>query len=98
LQALNAEKNSLSEQIGLLMRAGERENAEGLKKIVTANKEKSEALQNEANEIEAQLKATMFSIPNILADSVPNGIDENENVEVKKHLTPKTFSFKPLAH
>jgi seryl-tRNA synthetase len=80
------------------MKSGQKEKAEELKKVVTANKEKSETLQNQANEIEAQLKATMFSIPNLLDDSVPNGMDENENVEVKKHLTPKQFSFKPLAH
>jgi seryl-tRNA synthetase len=98
LQALNAERNSLSEQIGSLMRTGEKEKADELKKVVTANKEKSEALQNQANEIEAELKAAMFSIPNLLDESVPNGIDENENVEVKKHLAPKQFSFKPLAH
>jgi seryl-tRNA synthetase len=71
---------------------------EQLKNRVQALKVDMEDLQKKANELEVELKTIMFSIPNILDESVPNGKDENDNVVVKTYLEPKEFSFTPLSH
>jgi seryl-tRNA synthetase len=55
-------------------------------------------LQSQATEIQKELEQTMFSIPNILDISVPFGKDENENVEIRKNITPTKFDFTPKAH
>jgi seryl-tRNA synthetase len=48
--------------------------------------------------LEDALKDIMFTIPNLLDKSVPIGKDEDDNIEIKKHLKPTKFNFKPLPH
>jgi seryl-tRNA synthetase len=48
--------------------------------------------------IEARLKELMLGIPNLVDDSVPYGLDSNDNVEVRRYLDPTTFSFEPKPH
>ncbi len=55
-------------------------------------------LETQAKEIENKLYQKALLIPNFPDDIVPEGKDENDNVEIKKVLTPKEFSFKPKEH
>ena len=82
--ALRAARNTLSKQVGMLMKEGKREEAESVKAQVKADAERLLAIEKESEEVEAALKKAMMAIPNIVADDVPLGKDDSENVELKR--------------
>ena len=86
---LRASRNTLSGQIGMLMKNGEKEKAEEIKKQVAANKERLEQVEKEQVQIEAEIKTKMMTIPNIVDPSVPVGKDDSENVEIERCGEPK---------
>jgi seryl-tRNA synthetase len=96
LEALRAERNSLSKEIGRRKSKGE-QTAE-LEGKVKEIKEKIEGLEGQLSKVEEQLKSVMLSIPNIPHYSVPVGKDETENVEVRSWGVPRDFDFEPKAH
>ena len=73
VEALRADKNQISKQIGACMAQGKKEEAEELKKKVQENAERVEALSKEEKEVEAKIKQNMMIIPNIIDPSVPIG-------------------------
>ena len=84
VEALRAEKNKISKQIGAMMAQGKREEAEELKKKIAENADRVESLSIEEKEVEEKLKKDMMTIPNIIDPSVPIGKDDSENVEVER--------------
>ena len=84
VEALRAEKNKISKQIGAMMAHGKREEAEELKKKIAENADRVESLSIEEKEVEEKLKKDMMTIPNIIDPSVPIGKDDSENVEVER--------------
>ena len=88
VEALRADKNQISKQIGACMAQGMKEEAEELKKKVQENAERVEALSKEEKEVEAKIKQNMMIIPNIIDPSVPIGKDDSENVEIEKFGEP----------
>ena len=80
VEALRAERNKISKQIGACMAQGKKEEAEELKKQVQANAERVESLSQEDKEVEAKSKQDMMIIPNISDPSVPTGKYDSENV------------------
>jgi seryl-tRNA synthetase len=96
LEALRAERNTLSKEIGKRKSKGE-QTAE-LEGKVKEIKEKIEGLEDRLSKVEEQLKSVMLSIPNIPHQSVPVGKDETENVEVRRWGVPRDFDFEPKAH
>lgn len=96
LEALRAERNALSKEIGKRKSKGE-PTAE-LEGKVKEIKEKIEGLEDKLSKVEEQLKSVMLSIPNIPHQSVPVGKDETENVEVRRWGVPRDFDFEPKAH
>ena len=85
---LRASRNSLSSQIGNLMRNGNREEAEKIKAQV--GQINLELVDNEKleNELAIEIKDIMMKIPNIIDSTVPIGKDDSENVEVQKYGEP----------
>jgi seryl-tRNA synthetase len=96
LETLKAEQNSMSKLFGQYMREGK--DISELKAKVDANKEAMVPLQEKAREAEEALYAVALAIPNFPDDTVPEGPDEDENVEIKKVLEPRVFEFAPLEH
>jgi len=96
LEAAKAEQNSMSKLFGQYKREG-KDIAE-LKAKVDANKEAMIPLQEKAREAEAALYEVALAIPNFPDDSVPEGADEDDNVELRKVLEPRAFDFEPLEH
>ena len=85
---LRAKRNTLSDKIGALMREGKKEEAEEVKaEVATVNAELEENKKLETKYAE-EIKTRMMSIPNIIADDVPIGKDDSENVEVEKFGEP----------
>ena len=78
------EANSMSKQIGMLMKDGKTQEAEEVKAKVAVYKENDKQLQTLMAEAEQELTALLCNIPNIPADDVPEGKDANDNVVVKE--------------
>ena len=93
-----AMRNSLSAQIGKLMKEKNIDEANKVKSQVVENNERIAAIERETEKIAAKLKQDMMAIPNIIADDVPIGKDDSENVERKRFLEPKEKSFEVPYH
>ncbi len=98
IEDLKAERNRLSKEIGILYREGKREEAEKLRDIVAAKKERIDCLERELRDVEKRFNDTLLKIPNLPADDVPIGKDETENVEVRRWGKPREFDFEPFPH
>ena len=96
--ALRAERNKLSKQIGGLMGQGKREEAEELKKQVTAASDHLAELEEKERELDEKIKKIMMNIPNIIDPSVPIGKDDSENVEVQRYGEPVVPDFEIPYH
>ena len=88
-----AQRNTLAKSIGALMREGKKDEAEEAKRLSKENNERIAAIEAESEKVEASLKTAMMSIPNIIADDVPIGKDDSENVEGKVFLEAKEKPF-----
>ena len=95
---LRANRNKISKQIGSLMAQGKKEEAEEVKKQVTANSEKLAALEEKEAELQEKIKKIMMTIPNIIDPSVPIGKDDSENVEIQKYGDPVVPDFEIPYH
>ena len=98
VEALRAEKNKTSKQIGAMMAQGKKEEAEELKRKVTESADKMEALSAEEKEVEEKIKKIMMTIPNIVDPSVPIGKDDSENVELERFGEPVVPDFEVPYH
>ena len=93
-----AKVNTLSKQIGELMKQGKRDEAEAVKAEVAQIKALQEQLNQDLPRIQAALDDLLLRIPNLPHSSVPVGKDETENVEVRKVGTPRSFDFEVKDH
>ncbi len=91
-----AKQNEMSKLFGKYKREGK--DITELKADVDANKLKIADLQDKQREAEEALTSLVMGIPNIPDDNVPDGEDEDDNVEIRKVLTPRTFAFEPKEH
>ena len=96
--ALRASRNTLSKQVGMLMKEGKKDEAEEVKAQVKAGAERLVAIEKEAEEVDAALKKTMMTIPNIIAGDVPLGKDDSENVELQRFGEAKEPDFEIPYH
>ena len=96
--ALRAKRNTLSAQIGKLMKEKKAEEANAVKAEVVANNERVAEIEKMTEEISAKLKQDMMAIPNIIADDVPIGKDDSENVERERFLEPAEKPFEVPYH
>lgn len=86
--ALRADRNRISKEIGGLMAKGLRDEAEKVKATVAEIAAELKDLEEKEVELAAELKKRMQVIPNIIADSVPIGKDDSENVEIERFGEP----------
>ena len=98
VEALRAEKNKASKEIGAMMAQKKIEEAEALKKKVAESNGRINELSEEEKEVEEKLKKNMMIIPNIIDPSVPIGKDDSENVEVEKFGEPVVPDFEVPYH
>lgn len=96
--ALRAERNAISKQIGGLMAQGKKEEAEELKRRVTAESERLAELEQKETELQEKITKIMMTIPNIIDPSVPIGKDDSENVEIKRYGEPVVPDFEVPYH
>ena len=98
VEALRAEKNKSSKEIGAMMAQKKFEEAEVLKKKVSESAGRIEELSVEEKEVEEKIKKIMMTIPNIIDPSVPIGKDDSENVELERFGEPVVPDFEIPYH
>ena len=98
VEALRANRNKISKQIGALMAQGKKEEAEEIKKQVTENAARTAELDKREKEVEEKILKIMMVIPNIIDPSVPIGKDDSENVEVERFGEPIVPDFEIPYH
>ncbi len=98
VEALRANKNKLSKEIGGLMQQGKKDEAEKVKAEVAAGNDRIDELTAKGREIDEEIKKRMMVIPNIIDPSVPIGKDDSENVELEKFGDPVVPDFEVPYH
>ncbi len=96
--SLRAQRNALAKSIGELMRSGKKQEAEDAKKLSKENNERIAVIEAESAEIETKLKTAMMAVPNIIADDVPIGRDDGENIQGKVFLEAEEKPFEVPYH
>lgn len=96
--AINQKRNSSSKEIGALMQAGKREEADAQKAEISGLKDQQSALEQSRYEAEIAMHELLSHLPNIPASDVPIGTDESANVEIRKHGDLRLFDFAPKDH
>ncbi len=97
-EAAQAEQNKASKLVGAAKAKGDETEFERLRALVAEKKAEVAAMQAEAKELDAQLTDQLARIANTPADDVPDGADENDNVEVNRWGEPRSFDFDPREH
>lgn len=97
-EAAQAEQKKASKEVGAAKAKGDDAEFERLRALVGEKKAEVAAMQAEARDLDAQLTDMLARIPNIPADDVPDGADENDNVEVSRWGDIPTFDFTPKEH
>jgi seryl-tRNA synthetase len=98
VEALRAERNAGSKQIGALMREGQRDEAEALKGRMSQIGDEIAGIDESLRGVEAELREKQLWVPNMPHPSVPVGPDESHNVLVREWGEPRQFDFEPLPH
>jgi seryl-tRNA synthetase len=93
---LRAERNATAKKVGMAKGKGE-----DVAPLIAQGEQLAQELvaaDATINAVQAELDALQLGLPNMLQDSVPDGADENANVEVRRWGTPRTFDFTPKDH
>lgn len=96
--ALRADRNKMSKQIGGLMREGKKDEAEQIKAKVKSMGSELEELEKKEEELNEEIKKRMYVIPQIIDPSVPIGKDDSENVEIERFGEPYVPDFEIPYH
>ena len=97
-ETAQAEQNKASKEVGAAKGRGDDAEFERLRALVAEKKAQIAKMQEEAKALDAQLTDALAYIPNLPAADVPDGADEDDNVEVTRWGTPQTFDFTPKEH
>ena len=95
---LRGRRNTISKEIGQLMKQGLKDKAEEVKAEVAKIAKEIEESEVKEIELEAAIKKIMMVIPNIVDPSVPVGKDDSENVEIEQFGTKREFDFEIPYH
>lgn len=95
-EQLQAERNAGAKQVGQLKKSGE--DASELMARMQAISDEIKDAENKLSQLQAKIEEKLLNIPNLPDESVPEGKDENDNVEVLKWGTPRNFDFEIKDH
>lgn len=97
-ESAQAARNTASKDVGRAKASGDEAEFERLRALVSEKKEEIARLEEEAKARDAELKALLEGLPNIPHDDVPDGEDEDDNVEMRRWGTPPALDFEPREH
>lgn len=93
-----AEQNKASKEVGAAKGRGDEAEFERLRALVADSKAEIAAMQAEAKELDQQLTDMLMGLPNLPHADIPDGADENDNVEIRRWGTPRAFDFAAVEH
>ncbi|MDO5658222.1 MAG: serine--tRNA ligase [Paracoccus sp. (in: a-proteobacteria)] len=93
-----AEQNRASKEVGAAKARGDEDEFARLRSLVAEKKADVARMQAEAGALDAELRDLLLGIPNLPLDQIPDGVDEADNVEIRRHGGPRNFSFDPREH
>ena len=97
-ETAQAEQNKASKEVGAAKARGDEAEFERLRALVAEKKAEIAQMQTEAKDLDALLTDQLIRIANLPAEDVPEGADENDNVEVNRWGTPRELDFAPKEH
>jgi seryl-tRNA synthetase len=97
-ETAQAEQNKASKSVGAAKASGDEAEFERLRALVAEKKAEVADMQAEAKALDEQLTAALAEIANLPYDDVPDGADEDDNVEINRWGDPRTFDFAPKEH
>ncbi|MGO5314289.1 serine--tRNA ligase [Bilifractor sp. LCP21S3_A7] len=97
-EALQAERNKISKEIGKLMGQGKKDEAMAIKAKVADTGKRIAELEDRQKVVDEEIRKRMMVIPNIIDPSVPIGKDDSENVEIERFGEPKVPDFEVPYH
>ena len=97
-EAALAERNAASKDVGKAKAQGDEAEFERLRALVAEKKDEIARLEAEAKEWDEKLANELMGVPNLPHDDVPDGTDENDNVEIRRWGEPRAFDFDPKEH
>ncbi len=95
VEALRAQRNAASKEIGRTRDPGERNERIEAMRLVG---DRIKGLEDELRAVEARLDEAMLWVPNLPHPSVPVGPDDSANMIVRMEGEPRTFDFQPVQH
>ncbi|MCI2398880.1 serine--tRNA ligase [Aliiroseovarius subalbicans] len=97
-ETAQAEANKAAKSVGAAKASGDEDEFNRLRALVADKKAEIAALNDEAKAKDAALSELLMGLPNIPGDDIPDGDDEEDNVEIKRWGSPRAFDFKPVEH
>ncbi len=97
-ETAQADQNRASKEIGKAKASGDEAEFERLRTLVAAKKAEVAEMQANAKALDEKLNDLLMGIPNLPYDEVPEGADEDDNVEMHTWGTPRSFDFAPKEH
>mgnify|MGYP001826134305 CR=1 FL=1 len=97
-EAAQAERNSASKEVGAAKARGDEAEFERLRALVADKKDEIARLEEEAKAEDLRMRDYLLTLPNLPYDDVPEGADEDDNVELHRRGAPPEFSFAPKEH
>lgn len=97
-ETAQADQNKASKDVGAAKARGDDAEFERLRALVATTKADIARMQAEAADLDAQLRDLLLGIPNLPLDRVPEGRDEDDNVELRRWGTPAALDFAPVEH
>ncbi|MBA85822.1 serine--tRNA ligase [Thalassobius sp. S69A] len=97
-ETAQADQKKAAKEVGAAKARGDETEFERLRALVADKKAETAAMQTEAKDLDQQLTDLLMTLPNTPMDDVPQGADEEDNVEIRRWGTPKTFDFQPKEH
>ena len=97
-ETAQADQNKASKEVGAAKARGDEAEFERLRALVSEKKAEVAAMQSEAKALDQKLTDLLMTLPNLALEDVPEGEDEDDNVELKRWGTPREFDFTPVEH
>ena len=97
-ETAQADQKKAAKEVGAAKAQGDEAEFERLRALVAEKKAETAAMQTEAKELDKQLTELLMTLPNTPKDDVPQGTDEDDNVEIRRWGTPRVFDFQPVEH
>ena len=97
-EAALAERNAASRDVGAAKARGDEAEFQRLRALVAEKKDEIAALEEAVRVADAALRDMLMGLPNLPLAEVPDGVDETDNLEIRRWGAPKEFDFKPVEH